>query len=761
MTNLKFLVIEDDLFYQNYVNDLLAESGIDIVNAADGETGLQLALSEKPDLIITDIEIPRIQGFVLLKNLRDRPGTKDIPVIMMSGKVEKDMLDRHAKLRVRADGYLLKPFSGQDLLNKINEVLGPESGFAYKEEPSQAFPVENGPGTEEQVQVFEGTDEKIPGQPAKDRTLNALIVDDSQYICDIARDFLQEMGFNVIIAKDGEEGLEVALDVVPDLVLLDVQMPKMNGFVVCEKLRKEDSTGNVPIILMSAVVDDESFQRHSKLRYRADAYLQKPFMKSELQDLARQFTSIRGPKPSDVESKTGFLVPSEEELRRAEGTDKKAGPARVDAKVAEELKKAKAALETLRSRESSLTGQLEAMKNERDRMEEEVYRITSQAENTEKQLSDKLTLATQRLDEMRASLQRAQEEEGEAAQGEAAAGADDVISGLREQLSEAAAENEALRGELEGVRSELQSLSMEKEEQAPDEELQARTKEALESAETLRSENASLKAEIDELKASKAGEGDAEDSAAALQEKIRFLEEGKAGLTRDLKAAVAAKNEIEDQVKTILKRREGEPDAEELKGELAQVRDQVKELTNRAAEAESRTKWLADVQSQLEKAQEENRELRQRLQDVDDSTEAEVTTMRDKLAAAQAMAESLQEGKDQISSLLEERSSLVEELQTELNRSRKLAASETEARMELEGKLKSLREEKKVLASRLEEAHRELDEAPVGKASESGLEERLEEEGRLRAKAESEAVKLRRDLEKVTLEKDRLEELGR
>ena len=101
MPKLKFLVVEDDLFYQTYVNDLLAETGVDIINATDGEAGLSLAVAELPDLIITDIEIPKLQGFVFFKSLRERPETKHIPVIMMSGKVEKALL-RYCELDTMA-----------------------------------------------------------------------------------------------------------------------------------------------------------------------------------------------------------------------------------------------------------------------------------------------------------------------------------------------------------------------------------------------------------------------------------------------------------------------------------------------------------------------------------------------------------------------------------------------------------------------------------------------------------------------------------
>ena len=108
MPEYKFLVIEDDQFYRTYVDDLLADLDVEIISAPDGETGLALAVSEKPDLIITDIEIPKIQGFVLLRNIRERPETRDIPVILMSGKVEKDMLERVMNLsRVRLSNVMV------------------------------------------------------------------------------------------------------------------------------------------------------------------------------------------------------------------------------------------------------------------------------------------------------------------------------------------------------------------------------------------------------------------------------------------------------------------------------------------------------------------------------------------------------------------------------------------------------------------------------------------------------------------------------
>ncbi|MEE8547148.1 MAG: response regulator, partial [bacterium] len=69
----QILVIEDDLFFQTYVNDLLSGTDFDVINASDGEQGLALARSELPDIILTDIEIPKVQGFVLLRHLKESP----------------------------------------------------------------------------------------------------------------------------------------------------------------------------------------------------------------------------------------------------------------------------------------------------------------------------------------------------------------------------------------------------------------------------------------------------------------------------------------------------------------------------------------------------------------------------------------------------------------------------------------------------------------------------------------------------------------
>lgn len=99
-----------------------------------------------------------------------------------------------------------------------------------------------------------------------------LIVDDEKAIADILKVNLEKEGFNTIIANDGEEALKLALSVNPDLILLDLMLPKVDGFTVCKKLRRDLVC---PIIMLSA--KDEVVDKIIGLELGADDYMTKPF----------------------------------------------------------------------------------------------------------------------------------------------------------------------------------------------------------------------------------------------------------------------------------------------------------------------------------------------------------------------------------------------------------------------------------------------------------------------------------------------------
>ena len=114
-----------------------------------------------------------------------------------------------------------------------------------------------------------------------------LIVEDEKNIVDIIRFNLQRTGYNTLEAYDGESGLAMAREKKPDLILLDVMMPKMMGFDVCRALRAEGD--NVPVIILTAREEEED--KILGLEIGADDYITKPFSMREL--MARVKANIR------------------------------------------------------------------------------------------------------------------------------------------------------------------------------------------------------------------------------------------------------------------------------------------------------------------------------------------------------------------------------------------------------------------------------------------------------------------------------------
>ena len=99
-----------------------------------------------------------------------------------------------------------------------------------------------------------------------------LIIEDEEAIQGVVKAFLEDEGYNVVLASDGLEGMEKFRECHPDLILLDLMLPKMNGFSVCEAIRKESQ---VPIIMLTALDDDDSQMKGFDAL--ADDYITKPF----------------------------------------------------------------------------------------------------------------------------------------------------------------------------------------------------------------------------------------------------------------------------------------------------------------------------------------------------------------------------------------------------------------------------------------------------------------------------------------------------
>jgi DNA-binding response OmpR family regulator len=119
----KILFIEDESALQKTFGELLKQEGYEMFSALDGEVGLKLAETKKPDLILLDLILPRIHGFEVLKKIKENEETKNIPVIVLTNLERIEDVDR--ALELGATTYLVKArYSLEEVMEKIKKALG-------------------------------------------------------------------------------------------------------------------------------------------------------------------------------------------------------------------------------------------------------------------------------------------------------------------------------------------------------------------------------------------------------------------------------------------------------------------------------------------------------------------------------------------------------------------------------------------------------------------------------------------------------------
>ena len=124
----KILVVEDDPVNQMILSDFLAANGYDTVAASSGPEGIERFERDAPDLLLVDIQLPRKNGFELLREIKARPTGKTTPILLMSAVYnDRDQSSRTIQLGTLADGYLSKPFDLVQLLAQVRQLLGESS----------------------------------------------------------------------------------------------------------------------------------------------------------------------------------------------------------------------------------------------------------------------------------------------------------------------------------------------------------------------------------------------------------------------------------------------------------------------------------------------------------------------------------------------------------------------------------------------------------------------------------------------------------
>jgi DNA-binding response OmpR family regulator len=293
----KFLLVEDDDETRALVESILGFEGHTVVSTANPTAAHALARAESPDLVLCDITMPVMDGYGVLKALQADPATSNIPVVFLSG--HKDFSERVRAFRFGVIDYISKPFTRETLVRKVARILegrsrrpgfalGPEEPADPDSAPASPAPAPFRPAPELASEVEPMDPPSLPGSAARLPTFdsfpeafrNVLVVDDNSFFRRFLRDLLAGQGFTVHEAADGEEGLRVALDRRPWLILTDVRMPGTDGFEFCRNVRAHSLIRQTPLLFLSGW--DEYKQRYHGLKLGADDFLSKETSVREL-----------------------------------------------------------------------------------------------------------------------------------------------------------------------------------------------------------------------------------------------------------------------------------------------------------------------------------------------------------------------------------------------------------------------------------------------------------------------------------------------
>ena len=281
----KILLVEDNEQNRDMLARRLRRKGHAVVTAADGERAVAMAGSEAPDLILMDLNLPVLDGWVATRRIKDTPATRAIPVIALTAHAMSG--DRQKALSAGCDDYDTKPIELERLLKKIGALLAaatvaPAQTPGPVTSPLATVPLATAssaptPAADLAASAAPCESHAAPRDPPRHPAGRILVVDDTPANRDMLSRRLARHGYEVDVAPDGESALR-ALDRSPDrpfdLVLLDVMMPGLNGLDVLRAVRRTRAATDLPVIMATA--RDASHDVVEALELGASDYVTKP-----------------------------------------------------------------------------------------------------------------------------------------------------------------------------------------------------------------------------------------------------------------------------------------------------------------------------------------------------------------------------------------------------------------------------------------------------------------------------------------------------
>ena len=215
----KILIIDDDEILVDLLRNKLEESGFAVFIAHNGVEGLKAIKKENPDIILLDIVMPKMGGFEVMEELQ-KEGIQ-IPIIIVSNSGQPVEIDLAQKLGAK-DWLIKTDFDPKEVLEKVIKQI-------------------------------------------KNMALKILVVEDDKFLRELITQKLAREGYDVVSAVDGEDGVVKVKENKPDIVLLDLILPGIDGFEVLAKIKEDEELSNIPVIILSNLGQRDDVDRGIKL----------------------------------------------------------------------------------------------------------------------------------------------------------------------------------------------------------------------------------------------------------------------------------------------------------------------------------------------------------------------------------------------------------------------------------------------------------------------------------------------------------------
>ena len=228
------LIIENDDALRDVIDKKLNSEGFIVLKAKDGKSGLEQMRLNLPDLVITDIFLEEVSGIEVLEKIKEEEHLSPIPVIVLSDIEQSTDMDKMNELGFK-DCFIKNEFSLDELLERIKEKI----------------PVN--------VEVHESNSKNgLEG-------IKILVVEDDEFFIDILSIKLNAEGSELKYASDGESAIEILKDFKPQILLLDITLPGINGFELLEQVKNDGAMDDVSVIVLSNLLEQEDIKKGLEL----------------------------------------------------------------------------------------------------------------------------------------------------------------------------------------------------------------------------------------------------------------------------------------------------------------------------------------------------------------------------------------------------------------------------------------------------------------------------------------------------------------